>query len=129
MGGRSAFLSSGGFSVYRYDTLSMIESVKIIIRNDNQPVSSPLFSNAPNAIYATVQDIDNRLTLKCITFYDENRRQTKTIDLLHGHGTEQGPHVHLDRENNTYRKINHEEIEVVQKVLKELIEIEKKRLF
>jgi hypothetical protein len=129
MGGRSAFLSEGGFSEYRYDTLSNVDTVRIIIRNDNQPVSSPLFSNSPNAIYATVQDIDNKLTLKCITFYDDNRRQVKTIDFLHGHGTEQGPHVHLDREKNTYRKINNTELDIIQKIVKELMEIEKKHLF
>jgi hypothetical protein len=96
MGTRGNFIPSGGFSEYKYKTLSTLQdNIKMIIyQNDKESSSTPQFSNSPNAIYAVVGKTKRgEYMLKYLGFYDENRMIYKSIDFNHKHN-EKIPHLH-----------------------------------
>ena len=96
MGSRGAFIdiNKGNFTFtengQRYETIGQIDGIQIL----HQPfgsVKAPEFSHSANRIYALIQD----RKLKHISFYDENHKQVKVIDLEHYHcGLK--PHIHYN---------------------------------
>lgn len=98
MGSRGAFINvdvgnfsflEGGQHYMSIGTLSSDDNVKIIIQ-DSKNVKAPEFSHTPGRVYAVVKDGQ----LKHVAFYDENHKQSVSIDLAHAHNGVQ-PHRHV----------------------------------
>ena len=82
--------------------------------------TAPLETRAKDRIYVTLGDGDN---LKCITFYDDDGKRYKQIDLDHQHtvnGRSSQPHVHLgyNHNENGDRLPNEEERALIDRVKK-----------
>ena len=107
MGGRGSFVNvdANDFTFklggQTYVSKGMIDNVKVIekIGGSSIPVSAPFLSHSPNRIYATIKNGE----LKHLTFYDENHRQTKSIDFDHMHDKMQ-PHVHYNGQHGPNSK-------------------------
>jgi len=103
MGSIGAFVSvsEGNFNFnnggQHYKSLGVLSSnpnVKVIIQDSNN-VKAPEFSHTAGRVYAVVKDG----RLKHLAFYDENHKQTVSIDFEHAH---QGvmPHRHVNMSHN-----------------------------
>lgn len=99
MGGRGSFVdvSADNFNFtlngQQYVSLGTIGNIKLIekVRGNTKSVSAPVYSHTAGRIYATIKNGK----LKCISFYDENHKQVKSIDFDHAHKGVK-PHVHFN---------------------------------
>lgn len=75
----------------QYDTVSMIDNVKVLVKRGNTSVGAPFLAHSGGEqIYAVLQ----KGALKHIAFYSDHN-QVKIIDMEHKHyGLK--PHVHLN---------------------------------
>lgn len=117
MGGRGA---SSGISkkgkTYgsEYTTLLEYNNVKFVKYNDGN-ATAPMETMNQNRIYVTINNQDK---IKFITFYDEDNKRYKQIDLDTSHKDIKGTHKHIGYEhdeNGTYR-LNIKEKKLVEKV-------------
>ncbi len=90
--------------------------MKVIIQ-DSSNVKAPEFSHTAGRIYAVVKDG----ALKHLAFYDENHKQSVSIDLLHSHkGVKPHRHVYLSH-NKSAPGVppTKSEMELINKIKKE----------
>lgn len=92
MGSRGQALKSGGFTEYKYHTITRYNNVRFIVQNSdwNSHYKLTEMSNSPWAIYA---EADGEGNLRTITFYNDSRKKFKEIDLDKAHHG-MIPHVH-----------------------------------
>ncbi len=125
MGSRGAFIdvNSGNFEFkeggQHYKSIGVLSSdpnVKIIIQ-DSSNVKAPEYSHTPGRIYAVVKDG----ALKHLAYYDENHKQSVSIDLLHSHkGVQPHRHVYLNHNTNSPGvSPTAEETKLIKKIKKE----------
>lgn len=94
MGGRGA---SSGRSVKgknygtEYTTLLKSGNIKFVRYNDSGSAKSPQETMTKSRVYVTVNDKNH---LKSITYYDQNNKRYKQIDLSHPHNEIKGYHTH-----------------------------------
>ena len=102
MGGRG---SSSGVSVKgkaygtEYTTLHESGNIKFVRYNDSKSSKTPIETMTNRRVYVT---IDNRDNISAITYYDEENKRSKQIDLMHPHKN-MIPHTHhgyLHNEND-----------------------------
>lgn len=102
MGGRG---SSSGVSVKgkaygtEYTTLHESGNIKFVRYNDSKSSKTPMETMTNRRVYVT---IDNRDNISAITYYDEENKRSKQIDLMHPHKN-MIPHTHhgyLHNEND-----------------------------
>lgn len=97
MGGRGASsgISNNGKTYgSEYHSVLAVGEIKFVKKNEGS-ASAPLETMTKKRVYVTVNAKDE---LKFISFYDENNKRYKTIDLDHYHmvqGTKAKPHIHL----------------------------------
>lgn len=131
MGSRGAFVDvnlgyfhfktdENGDEIHEYYSLGILSSnpnVKVIMQKEGS-VSAPEYSHTPGRIYATVQNGK----LKHLSFYDENHKQSVSIDFEHPHHGVK-PHVHYginDHDPNTPgRKPTKAQLDLANKIKKE----------
>ena len=100
MGSRGAFqdVNNGNFNFVEggqtYHSIGEVDGVKVLVKTSGS-VKAPEYSHTDNREYAIVQNG----MLKHLTFYDENHKQTVSIDLAHSHNGLQ-PHKHLNLNHN-----------------------------
>ena len=117
MGSRGAFedVSVGNFNFVdggqTYKSVGEVDGIKVLMRTSGS-VKAPEYSHTANRIYAVIQNG----ALKHLTFYDENHRQSVSIDLLHDHyGVIPHKHLNLDHTDKGI-PITKEEQALVDKV-------------
>jgi hypothetical protein len=123
MGGRGA---SSGISkagkVYgtEYNTIYQVENIKFIVQNEKTSIKTPMETMIKDRIYVT---LGNDNVPKSITFYDEDGKRNKQIDLTHFHKINDNlvmPHTHRGywhAENGTAKLSTKEEM-LIDKILK-----------
>ncbi len=122
MGSRGAFVDinignftfvEGGKLYSSIGTLSSDNNVKVLVQNKGA-VKAPEFSHTSGRVYAIIQNG----TLKHLSFYDENHKQSISIDLTIPH---KGmlPHKHLGLNHELAFPISSEETALIQKIKKE----------
>ncbi|HEM3578230.1 TPA: hypothetical protein U1C15_001908 [Streptococcus suis] len=74
-----------------YKTVHKVSNIKFVIQNDDGSQVAPLETMTNGRIYVLVDKYKN--SLKSITYYDENNKRSKQIDLDHEHKKMQ-PHTH-----------------------------------
>lgn len=122
MGSRGAFVSvntgdftfkSGGQNYFSLGTLSSDNNVKILVQNKGS-VKAPEYSHTENRVYAIIQDGK----LKHVTFYDENHKQSVSIDLTIPHDNLL-PHKHLYLNHENAYPVSKEETKLIDQIKKE----------
>lgn len=117
MGSRGSFIdvNRGNFNFtdngQHYETIGVIGEIQIL-KQPYGSVKAPEYSHSPNRIYAVIQNDK----LKHISFYDDNHKQVKVIDLEHYHcGLK--PHVHYNL-NHTDKSIplNEDDYKLIDKI-------------
>ena len=122
--GRGTSKASGGKSKTPYGTefrtLLQDGKVKFVVPTSGA-TAAPMYTQTPGRVYAT---IDKNNKVKYITFYDDNLKRYKQIDLRgQPHKIDDKmelPHVHygyLHDENGTF-KPNKEEQRMIDRILK-----------
>lgn len=106
MGGRGASL---GISVKgkkygtEFKTLLNVGNIKFVKHNDSAASKTPMETMSKGRVYVTVNNKDE---LKSITFYDNNNKRYKQIDLTGKAHAINGkyvlPHVHMGYTHNEY---------------------------
>ncbi len=98
MGSRGAFedVSVGNFNFVdggqTYKSVGEVDGIKVLMRTSGS-VKAPEYSHTVNRVYAIIQNG----ALKHLAFYDENHKQSVSIDLLHEHhGVMPHKHLYLD---------------------------------
>lgn len=125
MGSRSAFVdvNVGDFTFVEgskhYKSLGILKdnpNVRIIVQDSNN-VKAPEYSHTAGRIYAIVKDG----FLKHLAYYDEEHKQTVSIDFAHEHnGVRPHRHVYLcHNKNDPGIPPNEAENELIDKVKKE----------
>lgn len=101
MGSRGAFVNvnKGNFSFTengkKYETIGQIGDIQILSMGSTKNVKAPEYSHSPKRIYVTMKNG----IIKHISFYDENHKQIKVIDMEHEHyGIK--PHVHYNLDHS-----------------------------
>lgn len=95
MGGRGA---SSGMSVKgkpygsEFRTLLEVGQVKFVKQNASGNAKDPLETMTKGRIYATINNNDE---INAISYYGDDGKRTKTINLLHSHEQFTGEHVHI----------------------------------
>lgn len=117
MGSRGAFedVSVGDFNFVdggqTYKSVGEVDGIKVLMRTIGS-VKAPEYSHTANRVYAVIQNG----ALKHLTFYDENHKQSVSIDLLHDHhGVIPHKHIYLDHTDKGI-PITKEEQALVDKV-------------
>ena len=110
MGGRGAFLESGGFSKYRYKVVDVVDGVKVLEPLDGrQKHSLPERSNEPCTSYMCYynkKDKNGNKVFKQLIVFDENRMPIYRID----YGPHQGKislHVHYFEDGNSLKEVEY----------------------
>lgn len=89
MGGRGAFLKSGGFTEYQYETINTIDGIKVLrFKNGNQKL--PEFSNTSDKYFG----INSNERIIQLRIYD-SRIASIDFDWGHSHGGSGINHVHF----------------------------------
>lgn len=121
MGGRGTSLNKGKYPYEtEYKTLYQFENIKFIKYIKGHNAKSPMETQTKGRIYVT---LDNKNSPKYITYFDENNKRNKQIDLKgrpHNIGDDAVlPHVHIGYEHNEggARKLTKKEQYFVDKVL------------
>lgn len=95
MGGRGA---SSGVSVKgkhygsEFRTLLQADNVKFVKQNAAMNAKDPLETMAKGRIYATINDEDK---INAISYYGDDGKRIKTINLIHSHENFTGEHTHI----------------------------------
>ena len=121
MGGRGAssgVSNSGKPYGTEYKSFLTVGNIKFVvgIGNNNKV---PMETMTRNRVYVTLRDPD--LTPKSISYYDQDNKRKKQIDLDHEHQRMQ-PHMHHGYEHNEYdtakgySKLTPKEIAMVERV-------------
>lgn len=117
MGSRGAFVNVdlGNFNFIEqgqtYHSIGIIDDVKVLVK-DTGSVKAPDYSHTKNRIYAIVQ----KGRLKHLTWYDENHKQSVSIDFLHSHnGIQPHKHLYLDHSDSGI-PITTEELHLANKI-------------
>ena len=101
MGGRGAAsgISDKG-KVYgsEYTSLLTVGNIKFVKYNDSTSAKAPQETMTQGRVYVTV---NNKNKLTTITYYDNNGKRTKSIDLNHAHDRKK-PHTHYGYEHSEY---------------------------
>lgn len=74
-----------------YHTVLKSGNIKFVVYNDSKSAKAPLETMTKGRVYVTVNDAGE---LSTITYYDNEGKKNKTIDLLHDHNEIKGPHSH-----------------------------------
>lgn len=115
MGGRGA---SSGMSDKgkkygtEYKTVLKASNIKFIRQTETGSVKAPMETMTKGRVYAT---IDGAGRVNSITYYDDEGKRRKSINLLHGHKNIRGPHTHEGynhSENGTHRLTAKEKVMV-----------------
>lgn len=123
MGGRGA--ASGASKSGRkygteYTTVYQSGNIKFVVSNSGSN-TAPMETMSSGRIYVTVDKNTNQP--KFISFYDENNKRSKQIDLQHYHkidGVPEKPHVHKGYEHNENGdfKLSETERKMVDSIMK-----------
>ncbi len=95
MGGRGV---SSGVSVKgksygsEFRTLLQADNVKFVKQNAAMNAKDPLETMTKGRIYATINDEDK---INAISYYGDDGKRIKTINLLHSHEQFTGEHTHI----------------------------------
>lgn len=123
MGGRDA---SSGISDKgkkygtEYKALLADGNIKFVRYKDSGSAKAPQETMTKGRVYVTVNSADVPVS---ITYYDQNGKRTKTIDLTHFHANMK-PHTHHGYEHNEFdgkkgaANLTSEERKMVERVLK-----------
>lgn len=126
MGGRGARLGKyylgGKWHTYgdEYKTLLKSGNIKFVTRRDNKQDNVPMETMTKGRVYVTVNKRTNKLSN--ITYYDNENKRLKQIDLEHFHNKE-SPHTHhgyLHNENDGLKgatRLTIEEKKMVERVI------------
>lgn len=101
MGGRGAAsgISNDGKAYgTEFSTLLKVGNIKFVKYNDSNSSKTPMETMTKGRVYVTVNK-DN--VLKTITYYDNEGKRRKSIDLTHKHDGKQ-PHTHKGYEHAEY---------------------------
>ena len=119
MGGRGAssgISNKGKKYGTEYKTLLTEGNIKFVSYNESKSSKTPMETMTEERVYVTV---NNKNELTAITYYDNNGKRSKQIDLTHNH---QGlsPHTHIGYEHDERgtRGLNRQEEKIVDKVMK-----------
>ena len=117
MGSRGAFedVAKGDFTFVEggqtYKSVGEVDGIKVLVRTSGS-VKAPEFSHTRNRVYAIIQNG----ALKHLAFYDENHRQSVSIDLMHEHyGIKPHKHLYLNH-TDTGIPISSEEQAMIDKI-------------
>lgn len=101
MGGRGAAsgISDNG-KVYgsEYTSLLTVGNIKFVKYNDSKSAKAPQETMTKGRVYVTV---NNKNELTTITYYNNDGKRTKSIDLNHEHNGKK-PHTHHGYEHDEY---------------------------
>lgn len=101
MGGRGAasgISDKGKAYGTEYTTLLKAGNVKFVKYNDSTSAKTPQETMTKGRVYATV---NNKNELTTITYYDNDGKRVKSIDLIHDHDGKK-PHTHYGYEHDEY---------------------------
>jgi len=117
MGSRGAFedVNIGNFNFVEggqtYQSVGEVDGIKVLVKTSGS-VKAPEYSHTANRVYAIVQNG----ALKHLTFYDENHKQSVSIDLGHSHyGLQPHKHLYLDH-GDTGIPLSQSEQDMVDKI-------------
>ncbi len=117
MGGRGSFetVDEGKFNFTEggqtFHSIGEVDGVKVLVR-DKGAVKAPEYSHTAGRTYAIVQNGK----LKHVTFYDENHKQSVSIDLMHSHyGLTPHKHFNLDHSDKGI-PLSKKEVQLVNKI-------------
>ncbi len=99
MGGRgsaSGISDKGKKYGTEFSTLLKISNIKFVKYNDSESAKTPMETRTKGRIYVTV---NSQNELKTITYYDNDGKRNKSIDLTHEHNGKR-PHVHKGYEHS-----------------------------
>ncbi len=100
MGGRGASSGtskSGKKYGTEYTTLLKSSNIKFVKYNDSKSAKTPMETMTKGRVYVTVKA--NGTDLKAITYYDNDGKRAKQIDLDHFHNKKK-PHTHEGYEHD-----------------------------
>ena len=104
MGGRGAFLESGGFSKYRYRVVDIVDGVKVLEPLDDRAEHGvPERSNEPCTSYMCYykkKDKNGNKVFKQLIVFDENRMPIYRIDYGPHQSTKKTLHVHYYKDGD-----------------------------
>ena len=104
MGGRGAFLESGGFSKYRYKVVDVVDGVKVLEPLDDRAEHGvPERSNEPYTSYMCYykkKDKNGNEVFKQFIVFDENRMPIYRIDYGPHQSTKKTLHVHYYKDGD-----------------------------
>ena len=120
MGGRGA---SSGISDKgkkygtEYKTLLKASNIKFLKYKDSKSSKTPMETMTKGRVYVTV---NNKNQLVAISYYDNNGKRTKQIDLTHYHKKIRGNHTHsgYEHDENGTRRATTEEKKIIEYVNK-----------
>lgn len=92
MGGRGASSAKGKPYGSEFRTLLKAGDVKFVKQNSAVNAKDPLETMTKGRIYATIND-DGKIN--AISYYGEDGKRIKTINLLHSHEQFKGEHTHI----------------------------------
>lgn len=123
MGGRGA---SSGVSVKgkpygsEFRTILQADNVKFVKQNAAMNAKDPLETMTKGRIYATINDEDK---INAISYYGDDGKRIKTINLLHSHENFTGEHTHIGyyHDEGGTRGLTDEEKKLVAFVKKGLV--------
>lgn len=104
MGGRGA---SSGISAkghpYGTEFTSLLQegNIKFVRYNHSKSAKTPQETMTKGRVYVTINDMNNPVS---ITYYSDDGKRRKSIDLSHPHNGKQ-PHVHQGYEHDEYGTI------------------------
>lgn len=103
MGGRGASLGDyylgGNHYTYgdEYTTVLKSGNIKFVQRKDGKATTAPMETMTRGRVYVTVNPKNNKLV--SITYFDNDNKRTKQIDLSHTHN-DLSPHTHHGYNHN-----------------------------
>lgn len=123
MGGRGA---SSGISNRgkkygtEYKTILQSGNIKFVKYNDSKSAKTPMETMTRGRVYVT---INNKNEIASISYYDNEGKRNKQIDLTHYHninGNKEKPHTHFGYEHNEKGnyKINKKDKKMIDKISK-----------
>lgn len=86
-----------------FSTLMRASNIKFVRYNDAKSAKTPMETMTKGRVYTTVNDA-NKIT--SITYYDEQGKRKKQIDLLHEHNGKIKGHVHKGYFHDEYGTSN-----------------------
>jgi len=123
MGSAGSFLESGGFKPpLKWETVNVIDGIKVIKKKDNSNAGLPLYSNTPGTTYMLFGSDGN---FRQIRKYGEDRKPIYDID-YHKVGKKMLLHIHYYTNNirdkeKYHKKLSNDIYEKYENIIKTYI--------